>query len=422
MSNDPEQEFFSDGITEDIITDLSKVSGLFVLGRNSVFVYKGKAVDLQTIARQLGVSYVVEGSVRKAGNRVRINAQLIEGATGGHLWADRYDRDLTDIFAIQDEITKTIVDQLKVKLLPEEKQAIEQAPTDNVEAYTYCLRGREFLNMHYSRYYALARNMFAKAVELDPSFAAAYAGIADSESYSFLIRKDPATIASMLDNSAKAIELDPGLAGAHASRGLACWGAERAAEAEAEYTKALELDPDLYEANFFYGRFCRATGNPARAAELFERAAEVRPTDYKALGLLQSVYELLEKNDAAARAGRRCVERAERELQSRPENAIAAMHAAMALASLGEKPRALHFLHLAMSTEPDDPSMLFNAACTYSKLGELEPALDLIERVHPLIPPADQAWTGIDPDLRPLHASPRFQALLASTGITLHKQ
>src|SRR4029453_9974899 len=125
MSSDPEQEFFSDGITEDIITDLSKVSGLFVLGRNTVFTYKGKAVNLERIAKELGVAYLVEGSVRKAGQKIRVNAQLIEGATGGHLWADRYDRDLTDIFAIQDEITRTIVDQLKVKLLPSEKMAIE---------------------------------------------------------------------------------------------------------------------------------------------------------------------------------------------------------------------------------------------------------------------------------------------------------
>ena len=172
MSNDPEQEFFSDGITEDIITDLSKVSGLFVLGRNTVFTYKGKAVNLEQIARQLGVAYVVEGSVRKAGNRVRINAQLIEGATGGHLWADRYDRDLTDIFAIQDEITKTIVEQLKVKLLPEEKKAIEQAPTDNVEAYTHYLRGRQFFHTRTKSSLMLGRRMFARAVELDPLYRA----------------------------------------------------------------------------------------------------------------------------------------------------------------------------------------------------------------------------------------------------------
>ena len=182
MSNDPEQEFFSDGITEDIITDLSKVSGLFVLGRNTVFTYKGKAVNLEQIAKQLGVAYVVEGSVRKAGNRVRINAQLIEGATGGHIWADRYDRDLTDIFAIQDEITKTIVDQLKVKLLPEEKKAIEQAPTENVEAYTHYLRGRQFFHMGTKSSLTLGRRMFARAVELDPRYARAYAGMADCDS------------------------------------------------------------------------------------------------------------------------------------------------------------------------------------------------------------------------------------------------
>ena len=146
MSNDPEQEFFSDGITEDIITDLSKVSGLFVLGRSTVFACKGQALDLVQVARRFGVSYLVEGSVRKAGNRVRITAQLIEGSTGGHVWADRYDRDLTDIFEVQDEITKTIVDQLKVKLLPEEKKAIEQAPTANIDAYTCYLKGRELFH------------------------------------------------------------------------------------------------------------------------------------------------------------------------------------------------------------------------------------------------------------------------------------
>ena len=304
MSNDPDQEFFSDGITEDIITDLSKVSGLFVLGRNTVFTYKGKSVNLEQVAKQLGVAYLLEGSVRKAGDRVRINAQLIEGSTGGHVWGERYDGILSDIFTLQDEITFKIVETLKVKLLPAEGDAIKAIPTIDAEAYTYCLRGRELLNMHYARYYPLARKMFAQAVEIDPSFAEAYAGIADCDSYAFLTRKEPQTVASMLDNSARAIELDPKLAAAHASHGLACWGAERPEDAEAAYKKALELDPNLYEANFFYGRFCRAFGRFDLAAELFERAAEVRPADYKAPALLQNIYELLGRSDAAARAVR----------------------------------------------------------------------------------------------------------------------
>ena len=148
MSGDPEQEYFSDGITEDIITDLSKVSGLFVVARNTAFTYKGKHVDVQEVAKRLGVNFILEGSVRKAGTRVRVTGQLINGKDSGHLWADRYDRDLTDIFAIQDEITHAIVEQLKVKLLPQEKKSIGQTPTGNVEAYTYYLRGRQFFHRH----------------------------------------------------------------------------------------------------------------------------------------------------------------------------------------------------------------------------------------------------------------------------------
>ena len=182
MSDDHGQEFFSDGITEDIITDLSKVSGLFVVGRNTSFTYKGKAVQLQQVAAELGVKFILEGSVRKAGQRVRVTGQLIDGATGGHLWADRYDRDLTDIFAIQDEITQSIVEQLKIKLLPKEKKAIGQAPTVNVEAYTYYLKGRQFYNNATKSFVLLARQMFTKAVEIDPAYARAYAGIANCDS------------------------------------------------------------------------------------------------------------------------------------------------------------------------------------------------------------------------------------------------
>src|SRR5438105_12842738 len=186
MSGDPEQEYFSDGITEDIITDLSKVSGLFVVARNTAFTYKAKPVKVQEVAKDLGVNFVLEGSVRKAGSRVRVTGQLIHGKDGGHVWADRYDRDLTDIFAIQDEITHAIVEQLKVKLLPQEKKSIGQTPTDNVEAYTYYLRCRQFMQRHSKSNYQLARRMFAKAVELDPLYARAYAGIADCDSFLFL--------------------------------------------------------------------------------------------------------------------------------------------------------------------------------------------------------------------------------------------
>src|SRR5438876_7603614 len=221
MSGDPEQEYFTDGITEDIITDLSKVSGLFVVARNTAFTYKAKPVKVQEVAKDLGVNFVVEGSVRKAGSRVRVTGQLIHGKDGGHVWAERFDRDLTDIFAIQDEITHAIVEQLKVKLLPQEKKVIGQTPTANVEAYTYYLRGRDFFNRHSKRYFQLARRMFAKAVELDPRYARAYAGIADCDSFLFLWYREDIAIDDILDTSAKALALDDKLAEAHGSRGLA---------------------------------------------------------------------------------------------------------------------------------------------------------------------------------------------------------
>src|SRR4051812_13298528 len=153
LTGDPEQEYFSDGITEDIITDLSKVSGLSVIARHSAFSYKNKAFKVQQIGQELGANFVVEGSVRKAGSRVRVTGQLVSCNDGGHLWADRYDRDLTDIFAIQDEITHAIVGQLKINLLPAEKKSIGQAPTDSVDAYTYYLRGRDFFYRHSQRYF-----------------------------------------------------------------------------------------------------------------------------------------------------------------------------------------------------------------------------------------------------------------------------
>lgn len=412
MSNDPEQEFFSDGITEDIITDLSKASGLFVLGRNTVFTYKGRAVNLEQAARELGVAYLLEGSVRKAGNRVRITAQLIDGATGGHLWAERYDGDLSDIFALQDEITLKIVSALKVKLLPEETRAIKAVPTKNVDAYTYYLRGRELLNIHLTRYYPLARSMFAKAAELDPAFAGAHAGMADCDSYTFLLRNDEAAIASIMDNSARAITLDPSLAEAHASRGLAFWLGEQPEGAEAEYRKALEIDPNLYEANYFFARFCRARGRHEEAARLFERAAEVRPADYQSLFLLVGEFFTLGRREAAERAGRRALERAERELASRPEAATAAILSATVLAYLGEAARAREHIGLALRAEPDDLRILYNAACAHAQLGDLDRALDLLEKVVPLVPPADRAYTREDPDFIPLHGHPRFERLL----------
>jgi adenylate cyclase len=417
MSGDPEQEYFSDGISEDIITDLSKVSALFVIARNTAFTYKGRSVKAQEVAKELEVDFVLEGSVRKAGSRVRVTGQLIDGKTGGHMWADRYDRDLTDIFAIQDEITHSIVEQLKVKLLPQEKKNIAQTPTDNVEAYTYYLRGRQFMQRHSKSNYQLARRMFAKAVELDPLYARAYAGIADCDSFLFLHYHLEASIDSILATSAKALDLDDKVAEAHASRGLALSLGQRYDEATEEFEKAIGLDPNSFEAHYFYGRACVMQGKFERAANLFERAAENKPDDFQSVCLLIPTYRSLGRQRDSERAARQGVQRAERDLTIHPENARAAYLGANALVVLGEADRAREWASRALAIDPDDVLTQYNVACVYSLLGDAEQAFDLLER---LLPNAGhelrRGWIKHDSDLDPLRSHPRYQKILETIG------
>ena len=217
MSGDQEQEYFSDGITEDIITDLSKVSELLVISRNSTFSYKGQAIKIQQVSADLGAQYVVEGSVRRSGNRVRVTAQLIDGASGGHLWAERYDRELLDVFEVQDDVTRNIVDALKVAIAPKERRAIERVPTRNFDAYDLCLQGRNLLyEMNRENLYK-ARQLFENAVELDPNYALAFSGLADCESTIFqFYSSDETFVEAAISNRSKAVQQDPELPEAHA--------------------------------------------------------------------------------------------------------------------------------------------------------------------------------------------------------------
>jgi adenylate cyclase len=416
MSGDPEQEYFSDGITEDIITDLSKVSGLFVVARNTAFTYKGKHVDVQEVAKRLGVNFILEGSVRKAGARVRVTGQLINGKDSGHVWADRYDRDLTDIFAIQDEITHAIVEQLKVKLLPQEKKSIGQTPTGNVEAYTYYLRGRQFLHRHSKSYYQLARRMFAKAVELDPAYARAYAGIADCDSFLFLHYSAPVEIKGIFETSARALALESGLAEAHASQALALSLEERYEEAMAEFEKAIALDPNSFEGHYFYARACFAQGKLERAAALFERAAEIKPDDYQSACLLVQIYRSLGRDQEKESAARRGIERAERELTLHPDNPRPAYLGATALVTLGQNDRAKEWLARTLAIDPDDILTQYNAACIYSRLGEINASFDLLERLLPHANHETKAWIKHDSDFDPLREHPRYQKILELIG------
>jgi adenylate cyclase len=416
MSGDPEQEYFSDGISEDIITDLSKVSGLFVVARNSVFIFKGKPVKVQQVSRELGVNYVLEGSVRKAGSRVRITAQLINGTDGGHVWADRYDRDLTDIFAIQDDITRTIVDQLKVKLLPQEKKAVGQVPTENVEAYTYYLRGRQFLHRHTKSYYLLGKRMFAKAIELDPLYARAYAGIADCDSFLFLHYNMDIPPERILATSAKALEFDADLAEAHASRGMALSVVHRYPEAVEEFEKAIALEPNSFEAAYLYARASFSHGDLEQAAKLLERAADVKPDDYQSPLLLLPIYRTLGRDKELLETARTGIKRAEQELARHPEDPRPAYLGAGGLVALGDVDRAKEWASRALAIDPDDTLTQYNVACYYAQLGEIEQALSLLERLLPQANRETVEWLKHDSDLDPIRSHPRYQNVLKLIG------
>jgi len=418
MSDDPGQEFFSDGITEDIITDLSKVSGLFVVGRNTSFLYKGKPIQLQQVAAELGVKFILEGSVRKAGDRVRVTAQLIDGTSGGHLWADRYDRDLTDIFAIQDEITQSIVDQLKIKLLPKEKKAIERPSTVNVEAYSFYLKGRQLFHHSTKSFLILARQMFAKAVELDPAYARAYAGIANCDSRLSGWYNLPIAAWEILAITEKALSIDPNLAEAHAASGVALANSGKRTEAAAAFERALELDPASFDANLSFARFCVTDGNLDRAVALFTRALEIQPDDSQPPLLIQTVLRSMGRLEEAERYARLGVKRAEEALRIYPESARPAQGAACALAALGEKEAAIAMMERALAIDPDDNNGRYNAACCYAQLGDIDRAIDVLEIWSNGVGGEQKNWFMEDADLHPIRDHARYPALLEKLDLS----
>ena len=421
MSGDPEQEYFSDGIAEDIITDLSKVSNLFVVGRNTSFTYKGMSLQLVKVARELGVKFLLEGSVRKAGERVRVTAQLIDGPSGGHLWAERYDRELTDIFAIQDEITRAIVGQLKVRLFPDEMKAIGQAPTGNVEAYTYYLRGRQYFHNSTKWFLGLARQMFARAIELDPTFARAYAGMAMAETR--LAGWFGETIANdeILATAAKAIEIAPDLAEAHAAQGEALSGLGHTKESERAFERALQLDPNHFEANLFCARRWARFGEFERALPYFMRATEVQPDDCQAPFLLDQALRALGRKEEGLSYADMGLKRAEEALRKFPESSRPAQLGATTLASMGEFDEAKLWMERALSIDPDDPHIGYNAACMWALIGDFDRAFDYLERWANHSGMENRDWMLHDPDLDRIRDHPRYSRFLEMLNARIAK-
>ena len=409
MSGDTEQEYFSDGITEDIITDLSRVSGLFVVARNTAFTFKGKAVEVVQTARSLNVNYVLEGSVRKVGRRVRINTQLIDGTTGGHVWADRYDRALGDIFALQDEISEATVAALKVRLLPQERRAIESRSTKNAEAYELYLQARHYLQQRGARNLEIALRFCHQALEIDPGYSRAWASVALCQALLYVRGRSEN---AGLPAAERALALDPTLAEAHAAKGRALAELGREDEALAAHQVSLRLDPDSPDVQYYFGRTCHQFGRHEAAIKHLERAAQLLETDYFPLALASQSYELLGRKDQATRTVRRAFELIERELEQRPDNVHAIVQGAWALAYLGERERASDWARRATAIDPDDPLDQYNLGCTLVRMNEPEQALDLLEACASKLSPEWINWVKQDSDLVSLHDHPRYRVFI----------
>jgi adenylate cyclase len=414
MSGDSEQEYFSDGISEDITTDLSQVSALEVIARNTAFTFKGQSVDVCDVARKLGVTHVLEGSVRKVGSKVRITAQLIDGKTGGHVWADRYDRDLDDIFTIQDEISKAIVKALKLKLLPEEKEAIEKRGTNDVEAYNLYLMARQYWitgNHGDPRREERVMRICSRAVEIDPQYARAWALLAMAQSslrYGFDRAVDDGVAAAHT-----ALTIDPSIAEAHLPMLKRFQERGKVDAAAGEMEAAIALGPESWEVNKEAGRFYLNKRDVPAATRHYEKAAELMESDFHAWAMLSTCYKALGETAKLRGSAKMMVSEAQLAVQQDPSNGAALGILAGGYALLGEREKTREWIDRALLVDPDNLNMRYNFACVLSIMADKEAALKMLRGVLATAGAYQVRIAESDTDFDSIRDDPRFQDVIA---------
>jgi tetratricopeptide (TPR) repeat protein len=385
---------------------------LQVASRTSSFAYKGTREDIRNIGQKLGVRSVLEGSVRRTDSRLRITTQLISVADGYHLWTGQYDREIEDVFAIQEEIANSIAQALKVELTDEEKHAIERTPTHSIEAYDYYLRGRRFFYRHTRKYTNHAIEMFSRAIEKDSTYARAYAGKADCHSYLFWYFGGSSTDLKQAEkDSETALRLDSNLSEAHAARGLALSLSQRFEEAEKEFESAIELNLNLFEAYYFYARACFVQGKHEEAKDLYLKASRVNPADYQSPALLAFLYKTMGQEEKMAPVLHEALDKVERHLALNPDDSRAIYLGADVLIRLGEKPKAMEYVKRLAATERDEPYLLYGVACLYSLIGKPEEAVYyLTKSVEAGF--AHRQYLEKDSDFDPIREHPSYRALI----------
>jgi adenylate cyclase len=410
LSAEHDQEYFGDGVAEEILNALTKIGGLHIPARTSCFAFRGLRLDARDIGKRLGVDALLEGSVRKAGRRLRISVQLIDARNGYHLWSERFDREIADVFAIQDEIASSVVSALGLSLTQREERHLIKQSTTKVEAYEFYLRGRKLFHKWTRQNIDLGREMFERAVAIDPNFAAAWAGLATAHVHLFGCDSQP-HLDKAREASARALKLDPQSAEAHVAAAQGLSMQQRYADAAAEFERAIELDPTLFDAHYYFARSCFKSGDLKKSLRLFQQAQSVRPDDYQTIYLEALVLTQLGRGDEARKAYQRALEFTTKYLDLQPDDARSYVLGAGALAKLRETERAKEWADRAISLAPDDDAILYNAGCAFAVVGDKERALDALERaIGAGLEGGD--WIPQDPDWEWLRDHPRFQALV----------
>jgi serine/threonine protein kinase/Flp pilus assembly protein TadD len=412
MSSDRENEYFSDGLTEELINSLLKIEGLNVVSRTSSFAFKGTNLDIRQIADKLNVGTILEGSVRKSGRWLRITAQLIKASDGFHLYAETFDRELKDVFEIQNEIAHSIAKALRLVLTSQSREKLSHFPTASMEAYDYVLRGRRLFYQFQKNGFEQALKLFLHATHLDPQYSSAYAWAANC--YSLLYTwfdPTPENLEAAERHSQRALALNPDLGEAHVARGMVLYNQKQFQKSADEFALAMELKPDSFEATYLYARLCFAQGEFDKAAELAQEASRLRPEDYNAPCLLGMIYTDMSKPAEAKQAYIKTLEVARESIELFPEDMRVYYMAATAAIRLGDPQLGMEWTERVASSHPRDTMTLYGVACAYALLGQTEKAVASLEEAVQF-GAIQKKWLEHDPDLTSIREHPRFKALL----------
>ncbi|MGB9510955.1 MAG: hypothetical protein WBU20_04675, partial [Candidatus Acidiferrum sp.] len=410
QSGAKEDEYFRDGITEDIVTELSKIAQLEIFPRSEMLPFRDKAVTALNVGQQLDASYVLEGSIRRAGNRVRITAQLAEVSTRHSVWAERYDRQMEDVFAIQEEIARSIAQALRITLTPQEEKTIARRPTENPQAYDFYLRGRSYARRENLDY---GLQMFEQAIQLDPNFALAHAGIAHLCGLVYEIREhNPKWIDRGLAACDRATALAPDLPEVLVARARICYAQKKYEETALLAWRAIERKPDCEGSWNMLGRAYFSCGRNEEAAALTERAIEASGDDYNTYIPFSRALERLGRKEEAENVRQRMSKVLRQQLELVPEDVRARILLASNLAnSEQDADEAIRHLQTAVALRPGDPNTLYNAACTYGILGRKTEAYETFKKAVE-VGYSNLNWAAKDSDLDCLHDNPEFQKLV----------